>query len=358
MRFPMIDGDGHVMEDLSAIVGRLPPEWKPNTTTRTQGPFPQLDHMRNHLTINPPGAFVDPGPDGWQRFLDVLGFEAAVLYPTAGLAYGKMIDVELAVGTARAYNDWLHAVYLQRDPRLRGIGLIPFQEPEAAVSELRRIVTEYRMCGALIPSTGLRSHLGDKIYWPIYAEADRLGCALAVHGGAHSGLGFDQLNDFAAVHALGHPLGVAIVFASLAINGIFERFPNARFGFMEGGVGWFLMALERLEGSFNAFRPYYPKIDLRPGEAVSEYLMRHARDGRIYVGVEGEEPDLAHAVARVGPEPFVFSSDFPHEVNVETCKHEVDELVENDALSAAAKHMVFFENAVRFYGLKLPAAAS
>ena len=69
----MIDGDGHVMEDLPAIASRLPAEWRSNTTTRTQGPFPQLDHMRNHLTINPPGAFQDPGPDGWQRFLDVLG---------------------------------------------------------------------------------------------------------------------------------------------------------------------------------------------------------------------------------------------------------------------------------------------
>lgn len=139
------------------------------------------------------------------------------------------------------------------------------------------------------------------------------------------------------------------MFASLAINGIFDRFPNARFGFMEGGVGWFLMALERLEGSFNAFRPYFPKIDLRSGEAVSDYLIRHVQDGRVFVGVEGEEPDLAHAVRRLGPEAFVFSSDFPHEVNVETCAHEVAEVRENDELSADAKRAIFFENAQRFY---------
>ena len=354
--FRMIDGDGHVLEDLDDIKRFLPDAWKQNTTTRTQGVFPRLDHMHNHLCYHVPGAFEDPGPEGWVRFLDELGFEAAILYPTSGLAFGKMIDVELAVGTARAYNDWLHATYLRRDPRLVGIGLIPFQDPDAAVAELRRIVGDYGMTGALIPSTGLKSHLGDPIYWPIYAEADRLGCCLAVHGGAHSGMGFDQLNVFAAVHALGHPLGIAIVFASLAINGIFDRFPNARFGFMEGGLAWFLMALERLEGSYNAFRPYLPKLDLRPNESVSEYLVRHVKAGRIFVGVEGEEPDLAHAVRRLGPEAFVFSSDFPHEVNVDTCKHEVDEVVENDQLSDEAKRKIFFENAVRFYGLKNPAA--
>ena len=73
------------------------------------------------------------------------------------------------------------------------------------------------------------------------------------------------------------------------------------------------------------------------------------QDGRVFVGVEGEEPDLAHAVRRLGPEAFVFSSDFPHEVNVETCAHEVAEVRENDELSADAKRAIFFENAQRFY---------
>ncbi|MFI5270259.1 MAG: amidohydrolase family protein, partial [Chloroflexota bacterium] len=49
---------------------------------------------------------------------------------------------------------------------------------------------------------------------------------------------------------------------------------------------------------------------------------------------------------------FVFSSDFPHEVNVETCRHEVAEVLENEALDATAKAAIFYRNAERFYGLK------
>ena len=57
------------------------------------------------------------------------------------------------------------------------------------------------------------------------------------------------------------------------------------------------------------------------------------------------------AVETVGPEAFVFSSDFPHEVNVETCRHEVEEILANDALSDDAKQAIFYRNAERFYGL-------
>jgi predicted TIM-barrel fold metal-dependent hydrolase len=357
----IVDGDGHVLEDKEAIKKHLPREWQDNTTTRTLGVFPHLDHLHHVLARNPPGAFQDPSPSGWVRFLDALGFDAAVLYPTDGLAFGKMIDVDLAIGTARAYNDWLYDAYLQRDPRLKGIGLLPLQEPEAAIAELRRAVTELGMVGGLLPSTGLKTHLGDKLYWPVYAEADRLGCCLSVHGGAHSGLGFDQLNVFAAIHALGHPFGITIAFASLVINGIFERFPNARFGFLEGGVGWFLMALERLTGSYQAFTPYDPRgefLQLAPGESVADYIVRHVKARRIFVGVEGGEPALAYAVRTVGPEAFVYSSDFPHEVNVDTCRHEVEEIVANAELTVADKRAIFYQNAEHLYGLARAAEAT
>ena len=38
-----------------------------------------------------------------------------------------------------------------------------------------------RMLGAVLPSNGLKGNLGSKEYWPVYEEADRLGCVLAVH---------------------------------------------------------------------------------------------------------------------------------------------------------------------------------
>jgi predicted TIM-barrel fold metal-dependent hydrolase len=84
---------------------------------------------------------------------------------------------------------------------------------------------------------------------------------------------------------------------------------------------------------------------------VSEYIIRHIKARRIFVGCEGGEPLLAKAVEMVGQELFMYSSDFPHEVNAATCRHELDELLNNPSLSDADREALLCGNAGEFYGL-------
>ena len=141
-------------------------------------------------TISPQGRFEDVlsgGYDPEQHLKDMAldGVAGEVLYPSQGLFYFKIADSGLMSAIFRAYNDWLHETYMKRSPRCKGMGLIPLQEPSAAVEELRRIVKELGMCGAMLPSTGIQANLGDPRYWPIYEDADRLGCALGVEPPRH-----------------------------------------------------------------------------------------------------------------------------------------------------------------------------
>lgn len=355
----IIDGDGHVVEDLDAIIELMPRSYREKNKVRAFDPFPPLDHLHSsNLHDLPPGAFAKVGPDGWLDFLKDVGIHSTVLYPTRGLSYGKVISRDWAIDLARAYNDWLSQTYIERSPRFKGIALIPLQEPEAAVAELRRAVEKLGMCGAMLPSTGIQSHLGHKMYWPVYAEANRLGCCLGIHGGAHEALGMDDLNPYAPVHALGHPFGQMISFASIIFNGICDKFPKVRFGFLEGGVAWLLMCLERFDRSYETHIQHDPRgefLRLKKGEKVSQYITRHIKAGRLFVGCEGSEPDLAHAIKKVGNGPFIYSSDFPHEVNNDFCKAELREIMENDGLTAEDKAAVLHCNAERFYNFS-PAA--
>ena len=350
----ILDGDGHVIENVKAIMDRMPPELLGGNAVRGAGPFPSPDHLHHASHRYPEGAFRDPGGvEGWGNFLDSAHIDGTVVYPTRGLSFGKIVDPDLAIATASAYNDWLYDDYLSKDERVKAVALVPMQDPDAAVAELHRAVTELGFVGAMLPGTGLHALLGNRKFWPVYEEADRLGCVLGIHGGAHHAMGLDGMTPFAGVHALGHSFAISIAFTDMLFNGVFDRYPNARYGFLEGGLGWFLMAIERCSGAYDAFTPVDPQrrfLHLEAGDNVEAYIQRQIDAGRLFVGIEGDEPMLASAIDKYGSGAFVFSSDFPHEVNIDTIRAEIDELVENDAVSDGAKEDILFRNAARLYG--------
>lgn len=354
----IIDADGHVAEDSAAIIARMPQAYRDKAKEQPFNPFPPFDHLHaGHLVDMPPGAFNRKvGPKEWLAFLDEVGIETTVLYPTAGVASANIVNLDWAADATRAYNDWLSETYVKFNPRFRGLALLPqpVLSPQAAADELRRAVAQLGMCGAVIPSNSLHAPpLGTPIYFPIYEVANELGCCVAIHGGVHGRMGMDGLDPYAAVHAIGHPLGQMISLASIVFNGVLERFPKVKFGFLEGGVAWFLFCLERFDRSYEThvmrdLRGAYFK--LQNGEHVSEYIIRHVKARRIFVGCEGGERLLGKAVQMIGNEPFMYSSDFPHEVNAATCKHELEELIETSDLSEDDKEAILWRNAETLYG--------
>jgi predicted TIM-barrel fold metal-dependent hydrolase len=356
----IIDGDGHIFEDGDAIARHFP--YSAAGGRLRSGVFPLHSHIQFSLTRTPPGAFAttpdgrfqNPGPEGWIEFMDQIGFDYAVLFPTAGQRIGRIVDRDYAFGAARAYNDWLAETYLRRDARFKGIGILPMHDAEAALEELQRAYTQLGVCAVLFPATGVHLNLGAKPYWPVYAEAARLGCPVVVHGGGHWDLGMDTMNVSTGANAIGHPMSLAIAMAEMLFNNLFERFPGLRVAYLEGGPLWFLMALERFSRSYEAGTPINPRgelLRLPEGQTVKDYVRGLIRAGRLVVGIEGGESDLSYAVKVAGEQAFMFSSDFPHEVNTQTVRKEIQELRASEDISEEAKHAILYSNAVRFYGL-------
>jgi predicted TIM-barrel fold metal-dependent hydrolase len=354
----VVDADGHIFEDSQAIVQRMPEPYRETALIHPFEPFPPFDHLHSaRLVEMPEGAFNSKvGPEEWLGFLDEVGVEATVLYPTAGVAASNIVNPDWAIDATRAYNDWLYDTYLKRSPRFKGVALLPMTEPEAAAEELRRVVEELGMCGAALPSNSLHGQpLGSPFYKKLYETANDLGCCIAVHGGVHGGMGMDGLDPYAGVHGIAHPLGQIISMASIVLNGVLEKYPNIKVGFLEGGVAWFLLCMERFDSSYSThkmrdLRGRY--LTLNPGENISDYMIRYAKAGKIFVGCEGGEPLLGTAVRMVGSQPFMYSTDFPHEVNSTTCMEEMDELIESEELSVQDKEAILHLNAEAFYRLE------
>jgi predicted TIM-barrel fold metal-dependent hydrolase len=363
----LFDADGHVIEDVAGIVERLP---EPYRTLRREQlnsgqfglmssfVFPPLGYLSTMPFLNPAVEARAPqedglGPESWEYFLGAVGIVRTVLYPTVGLTAGRIRDLDYAVAACRAYNDWIAETYVHHPSgRFQAAAILPMQVPAAAAAELRRVSEDLGMCAATLPSHGLPLHLGSAEYFPVYEAAQDLGIALSCHGGIHDGFGFDDFNVFAACHALGHPFSLLISLGGMMFNAVFDRFPGLRVAYLEGGSAWALMAAERFSESFKSTRPAYDANVLRlpQGTSVKDYMSQLMQDGRIVLGCEGGEDQLAHAIDYFGCQPFMYSSDFPHEVGVESCRHELDELNELE-IDAEAKALIRGGTARAFYRL-------
>ncbi|MPZ15027.1 MAG: amidohydrolase family protein [Chloroflexi bacterium] len=350
----IIDADGHISERARGDEIR---KYLPRGNAR-DALFPALDHLHTHFLRAPDDGslgFGSPDAAEWVEFLDQTSIDWSVVYPTAGLAVGRIVAVDWAIVACRAYNNWLHEQYVNQTPRVKGMALLPVQDPQAAAAELQRAVKELGMLGAMLPSTGegIKAHYGDRIYWPVYEEAEKLGCALAIHGGCHHHLGLDSFSTYYPVHALGHPFGVMIQCAAMLAHGIFERFPRLRAGFLEGGATWVPFFLDRMERSWHG----HTQVDVHgeyigpnPKEGAAQQFKRLVREGRLFVGFDIDDEGLGYAIQRGGRESFLFASDWPHEgFDAKTVRHEIDELLEREDLTDQDKEAIMASNASRFY---------
>jgi predicted TIM-barrel fold metal-dependent hydrolase len=344
----VIDADGHIIENESELLEHLEPPYRGEQALLKFSLFPSLDgfhrvarRLASGTRTLRPDAFMTTAQT-WIDFLDRTGIETTVVYPTHGLGFGLITDPEWACGLAIGYNNWLSEQYLKVTPRIRGVALIPLQAPSEAVKELKRVVTQLGMVGAVLPAVGLEKPLGHSDFWPIYEEAERLDVPIAIHGAPSRGLGIDFFKTFIEVHTLSHPLGQLIQMTSLVFQGVFDRFPKLRVAFLEAGAGWVPYMMDRLDEEYDVRGVQAPGLKVRPSE--------HLKSGRVFFPCE-EEEDVPYLARRVGARALVFASDYPHERSWEAMLRRVKEFTGRDDLDDALKAQILNENPRRLYRL-------
>lgn len=357
--YPVIDCDGHLIDSIPEMAEYMDADLRQavlNPSRDREGVFPSLDGFHG------PRLGGRGGPDGrpyvtasehrkgsgedFLAFIDRAGLDQAVMFTSEGLSVGFIQAEHYAVQICRAYNDYVYDRFRRLSDRLHPMALIPFQDPASAVLELRRAVKDLGLPGAMIPSTGLRLHLGHRYYWPIYEEAASLDCVLGVHGGSALGVGMDGFSEFGAVAGMHHSLALLLGLAALIGHGVFEQYPPLRVGFFEGGCAWLVLLLDRVE-----------RAEAVTGRDRLHRLPELLGNGQILVGCEGNDGSLPHLAKRIGIQPFAWASDYPHEVDLEAAKVMIQETVDEPELTAAEKAAVLGENARRFFKLPSPVPA-
>lgn len=343
----VIDADGHVYERDEELYEYLEAPYSSSRTVLGFPFWPTLDGwhrgaLQSRLRVH---EVLESSAPQWVDYLDRAGISRTVLYPTSALTCGVIQDRDWAVALVRAYNDWLHHRYLSASPRLHGMALLPLRDPTEAAAELRRAVTRLGMLGAVLTPIGLPRPLGDAEFDPIYREAEQLGCAIAVHAGPSRGLGLDYLERFAQMHALSHPFAQMIQVTSIVMSGVLDRFPGLRLAFLEAGASWVPFLTYRMDRSYAGRK--FPEYTGGVVRAPSTYITA----GNVFFNAEPAEDAVPQVIEVVGSRALLYTSDFPHEVNLAHSRAEIEMLLRRPDIDEESKAAILAGNARRLYRL-------
>ena len=164
--------------------------------------------------------------------MDKLGIRLAILsyYNGAGVQLDR--DVPRAVEKGRQMNNFLAERIAAYPDRFGGWAALPVQDPTAAASELRRCVTEFGFCGAMINGRTNGECLDMPKFLPIWETAAELGVPIYLHPGAEPIQPAGDYRDYPALSNIAWGWSVETGFHALRImsSGLFRSFPGPATG--------------------------------------------------------------------------------------------------------------------------------
>ena len=248
-----------------------------------------------------------------ERHLDMYEVTLGIVEPDEAAAFSVLPNAHLAARLCSAYNDWLLEHWLQEEPRLRGMLVVPAQHPEAAAHEIRRLGGRDEFVGIFLPG-GARIPYGNPVYDPLWAAANELGLPVAVHTHYES-VGISPpitpagMPDYYVEYHTLCGAGMYGHFVSILCHGVFERFPNVRVAMIEGGLVPYVGFLWRLDTNWRACRSEIPWCKRRP----SEYVWEHVRFATQPLESPDDFGQLLAAIEFLRPwDTLMYASDFPH----------------------------------------------
>ena len=245
-----------------------------------------------------------------------------------------------------AYNDWTIEHWLEPYPNIfRGCVAINSNDPQAAAAEIDRVGGRDDMVMVIMGATSTAPY-GQKHYHPIYEAAVRHNLPVGIHPAA-AGTGLAH-----AVSAVGYPrtyfeyhTGLPRIFQaqliSIIAEGIFEKFRDLKWVFIEGGVSWVPQLMWRMDKNYKSLRADTPWVR----RMLSEYIKDHC----YFTTQPIEEPPQPEWLLQIfemmdADDLLLYSSDYPH--------WDFDAMHVMNRLPLDYRRKIFQENAEQLFDLK------
>jgi predicted TIM-barrel fold metal-dependent hydrolase len=274
--------------------------------------------------------------------MDAAGIGYSLLSLNAPGVQGET-DPQQAVTLARQVNDSLADVVAQTPARYGGMATLPMQDPQAAVAELERCVTQLGFPAVMLNGFSNSPEGEDGWYYdherflPFWERVEALDVPIYLHPR-------NPLRPDEGIYA-GHPelSGAVWMFTvetathalRLMTSGLFDRFPQLKL--ILGHLGETLtFTMWRIEHRISCMG------DLRKFEKPLGHYLRT----NFYVTTSGNfhAPALHNALTELGADHILFSTDYPYE-----SMREAADWFDNVDISEADRQQIGQANARRLF---------
>jgi aminocarboxymuconate-semialdehyde decarboxylase len=201
-------------------------------------------------------------------------------------------DADLALRYARTFNDQIAAGVETSGGRLRGLGTVPLQDPQAAIREMHRAMDDLHLSGIEIGTLVGRSELNHPDLRAFFREAAEHHVPLFVH--PIDGSGATRCSSPIIDFAIGMHTDTALAGYALVYGGVLDELPELRVCLSHGG------------GGFPWTHPRLRLLDQRDNEKLDRLVGRLWADALVF-----DPQHLPLLVERFGADHLMLGSDYP-----------------------------------------------
>lgn len=270
-----------------------------------------------------------------KRDMEATGVTTQVL-STIPVLFNYWAKPKDGLETSRFFNDHIAESVCKHPSQFIGLGTIPLQDVDLAILEMERCVNELKMPGIEIGSNINGKNLSDEYFFPFYAAAEKIGCALFVH--PWEMMGENDMQKYWLPWLVGMPAETSRAICSFIFGGVFEKFPKLRVAFAHGG-GSFPFTIGRIEHGFNV-RP--DLVAINNNVNPKEYLGKFWIDSLVH-----DEKALHFILELIGNDKICLGSDYPFPLG----EHYPGKLIEDAIIDKNLKEKLLYENALSWLNL-------
>jgi aminocarboxymuconate-semialdehyde decarboxylase len=236
--------------------------------------------------------------------MDRKGLDISIISP-APMVFFYWLDADAALDASRIINDGIARMAAAQPDRLKGMGTLPMQHPDAAVAELERVVREHGFRAVELGTSVEDEQLADARFRPVLRRAQELKVFIFAHPYAFTPS--CGLENYHLKNLIGNPLGTTIMAANLIFSGALDELKKLKICLAHGG-GYVPYQI----GRFAHGHKVRPEAREFTRKSPNDFLRRFYYDALIH-----DERALRYLIDLVGADRVAIGTDAPFDMGEE-----------------------------------------